>query len=76
VLGIDPGLGWLYVAAESGNLTVFDINKAGLVKIDDEHPGDNSHSVAVDPSTHHVFFPLEKGPKGTPALRIMKPSGT
>jgi hypothetical protein len=76
VLAIDPALGWLYVAAESGDLTVFDIGKPGLVKIDSEHPGDASHSVAVDPATHHVFFPLLKGPKGTPVLRIMKPAGT
>jgi DNA-binding beta-propeller fold protein YncE len=76
VLAIDRGLGWLYVAAESGDLRVFDIKKPGLVSIDSEHPGDASHSVAVDPTTHHVFFPLEKGPAGKPVLRIMKPAGT
>jgi len=76
VLAIDPGLGWLYVAAESGDLKVFDIGKPGLVAIDSEHPGDASHSVAIDPTTHRAFFPLMKGPKGTPALRIMKPAGT
>lgn len=75
VLAIDPILGWLYVAAESGDLTVFDIGKPGLLNIDSEHPGDASHSVAVDPATHHVFFPLLKGPKGLPVLRIMKPGG-
>jgi DNA-binding beta-propeller fold protein YncE len=75
VLALDPTLGWLYVAAESGDLTVFDIGKPGLVNIDSEHPGDASHSVAADPATHHVFFPLMKGPKGTPVLRIMKPNG-
>lgn len=76
VLAIDPGLGWLYVAAESGDLTVFEIKRPGLVTIDREHPGDGSHSVAVDPKTHHVFFPLVKGPAATPVLRIMKPAGT
>jgi DNA-binding beta-propeller fold protein YncE len=76
VLAIDPGLGWIYVAAESGNLVVFDLAQPGLVKIDAEHPGDSSHTVAVDPSTHHVFFPLQKGPSSTPVLRIMKPAGT
>lgn len=76
VVAIDPGLGWLYVAAESGDLEVFDIQKPGLVAIDSEHPGDASHSVAVDPASHHVFFPLEKGPAGKPVLRIMKPAGT
>lgn len=76
VLAIDPGLGWLYVAAESGELTVFDINQAGVAPIGHDQPGDNSHSVAVDPTTHRVFFPLLAGPKGTPVLRIMRPTGT
>jgi DNA-binding beta-propeller fold protein YncE len=75
VLSIDPSLGWLYVAAESGDLTVFDTGKPGLTVIDHEHPGDASHSVAVDPATHRVFFPLTSGPKGTPVLRIMRPTG-
>ena len=73
VMSIDPGLGWLYVAAESGDLAVFDITRPGLVAIDREHPGDNAHSVAVDPATHRVFFPLMVGPNGKPVLRIMRP---
>jgi DNA-binding beta-propeller fold protein YncE len=75
VMSIDPGLGWLYVAAESGELTVFDIRQPAVVMIDEENPGDNAHSVAVDAATHHVFFPLKAGPHGTPVLRIMTPSG-
>lgn len=73
VLSVDPGLGWLYVAAESGDLAVFDINQKSLVTIDREHPGDNAHSVAVDPATHRVFFPLVSGPNGKPVMRIMQP---
>ena len=76
VLSIDAGLGWLYVAAESGDLTVFDISKPGIALIAHDQPGDNSHSVVVDSATHRVFFPLMKGPRGTPVLRIMKPRGT
>jgi hypothetical protein len=72
VLGIDPGLGWLYVAAESGDLTVFDLNKPGVTLIGHDSPGPNSHTVAADPATHRVFFPLMKGP----VLHIMKPAGT
>jgi DNA-binding beta-propeller fold protein YncE len=74
VLAIDAGLGWLYVAAESGDLTVFDLNAAGVSKIDDESPGAGSHTVAVDPATHRVYFPLANGPGGKPALRIMRPA--
>jgi DNA-binding beta-propeller fold protein YncE len=75
VLSVDPGLGRIYVAAESGDLVVYDIGKPGLTKLDAEHVADNAHSVAVDPATHRVFFPLVAGPKGTPVLRIMKPAG-
>lgn len=70
VLAIDPGLGWLYVAAESGDLTVLDIAQPGLVVIDRESPGPGAHTVAVDPATHRVFLPLSQGPK----LRIMRPA--
>lgn len=73
VLAIDPGMGWLYLAAESGDLTVFDIAQPGVTLVGHDHPGDNAHSVAVDPATHRVFFPLLSGPKGTPVLRIMRP---
>ena len=76
VLSIDPSLGWLYVAAESGDLTVFDIRQQGVALIGHDSPGSNSHSVAVDPATHRVFFPLMAGPQGTPVLRIMRPMGT
>lgn len=76
VLALDPGLGWLYVAAESGDLTVFDLNKPGVTLVGHDHPGDHTHTVAVDPATHRVFFPIMVGPKGTPVLRIMQPAGT
>jgi DNA-binding beta-propeller fold protein YncE len=74
VLSIDPSLGWLYVASESGSLRVFDIARPGLVEIDNEHPGDDAHSVSVDPATHRVFFPLVRGASGTPVLRILRPT--
>jgi DNA-binding beta-propeller fold protein YncE len=73
VLSIDPGLGWIYVAAESGDLTVFDLKRPGLIAIDHERVGPLAHTVAVDPSNHQVFFPLPAGPTGTPILRIMEP---
>jgi DNA-binding beta-propeller fold protein YncE len=75
VLAIDPALGRLYVAAESGDLTVFDLARPGVVAIGHDRPGDHAHTVAVDPSSHRVFFPLPAGPSGTPVLRIMRPSG-
>jgi len=75
VLAIDPGRGWLYVAAESGDLAVFDLAKQGLVTMGSEHVGEAAHSVAVDAATHRVFFPLKVGRHGRPVLRIMRPAG-
>ena len=46
------------------------IDEPGLVQIDRETPGDNAHSVAVDPTTHRVYFPLENV-DGHPVLRVM-----
>jgi DNA-binding beta-propeller fold protein YncE len=76
VLAADPGFGLLYVAAESGDLVVFDLQRPGLVRVDAENVGRRAHSVAVDPDTHRVFFPLEAGPRSTPVLRILKPNGS
>lgn len=76
VLSLDPDLGRLYVAAESGDLTVFDLGKPGVVLLGHDHPGANAHTVAADPATHRVFFPLPAGDDGTPVLRILRPSGT
>lgn len=69
VLSVDPGLGWVYVAAEGGGVSIFDIGKPGLTELDREDVGDNAHTVQVDPATHDVYFPLEGGPQ----LRIMRP---
>jgi YVTN family beta-propeller protein len=76
VLSVDPGLALIYVAGESGVLTVFDIARTGLVEIDREQLAPSAHSVQVDPATHRVFFPIASGPSGTPVLRIMKPART
>jgi len=74
VLAFDPGLKRLYVSAESGTVTVFQLNGnvlKQLAKFNMPH----AHSVAVDPSTHMVYFPLENV-GGKPILRIMRPADT
>jgi hypothetical protein len=43
----------------------------GTTLVGHDSPGANSHSVAADPATHRVFFPLTSGP----VLHIMKPGG-
>jgi len=72
VLAYDPGLGRLYVAAEGGVVTVFSPTASQLHKIGQAHLADKAHSVAVDPTTHLVFLPLERE-SNKPVLRIMRP---
>ena len=74
VLAIDVGLHRVYVAAESGPLSVF--SDAGgvvreLLKAD---AGPDAHSVAVDPETHHIYLPLQNV-GGQPVLREMVVEG-
>ncbi|HET8655100.1 MAG TPA: hypothetical protein VFL93_06270 [Longimicrobiaceae bacterium] len=71
VLAFDPGLGRLYVAAESGTVSVFRVQGRELVREGDLRMP-HAHTVAVDPSTHLVYFPLQNV-NGRPVLRIMAP---
>ena len=71
VVAFDSGLGRLYVSAESGTVTVFEENKHDLRKLGQFHLP-HAHTVAVDPKSHLVYFPLENV-DGHPLLRIMKP---
>ena len=58
VLAYDPGLKRLYVSAESGTVTVFQNHNNSLSLISSfDMP--HAHTVAVDPKTHYVYFPLE-----------------
>src|SRR6266480_1614917 len=73
VLAFDRGLRLLYVACESGVVSVFTYVDDQLRKIGDTDVGPNSHSVSVDQKTHKIYFPL-KNVNGTPLLRIMSPT--
>jgi len=69
----DDGAARLYVASESGMLSVFDVSDpAGPRKLGDVFVGANAHSVAVDPATHLLFLPL-RDLDGNAALRILAP---
>ncbi|MEO6805992.1 MAG: YncE family protein [Edaphobacter sp.] len=72
VLAFDPGLGRLYVAAESGTVTVFQENNGDLRQLGQLHMP-HAHTVSVDPKSHFVYFPLENI-EGRPLLRIMQPA--
>jgi DNA-binding beta-propeller fold protein YncE len=69
VLAFDPGLRRLYVAAETGDVAVFQELGRKLKKLGEDLLAPEAHVVAVDPTTHLVYFPLQSGP----TLRIMKP---
>jgi len=74
VLASDPILKRLYVASESGVLSLFDISASATPKkLGDVFVGENAHSVAVDSGTHRVFFPL-RDVQGRAVLRILEPS--
>jgi DNA-binding beta-propeller fold protein YncE len=73
VLEFDSQLGFLYVASESGTVSIFRVRDRKVEKIGDFPVGANAHTVAVDPKTHLVYFPLRKSGPG-PVMRIMKPA--
>jgi DNA-binding beta-propeller fold protein YncE len=69
VLAMDPGRGRLFVAAESGVVSAFEIRDDTLVALP-RYRALHAHSVAVDPATHLVYLPLEDV-GGRPVLRIL-----
>ncbi len=73
VLAFDPGLKRLYVSAESGTVTIFQYGRRKLALLGSFNMP-HAHTVAVDPQTHLVYFPLENI-DGHPLLRIMRPTG-
>ena len=69
VLAFDPGWRRLYVAAETGPLTVFSERNRKLT-LDGQISLPHAHTVSVDPRTHLVYLPLQNV-GGRPWLRIM-----
>jgi DNA-binding beta-propeller fold protein YncE len=74
VLAFDDSLRRLYVAAESGDIAVFAERAHSLVKLGQAPLAPFAHTVAVDPRTHLVYFPLQSGSTGKPQLLIMAPA--
>ena len=71
VLAFDERLGRLYVAAESGVVAIFAEHGRSLTKLGQAELAPSAHTVAVDPATQLVYFPLESGSRGRPELRVM-----
>lgn len=70
VLALDPPRQRLYVASESGVLTVFRVVRGDLVKEGKGYVGDDAHSVSVDPASGLVYLPIRNF-RGRPVLKIM-----
>jgi phage baseplate assembly protein gpV len=68
VLAYDQQAHRLYVAAESGTVTVLDQRARTATVLGSGHLADGAHVVAVDPTTHHSFYPVPHGADGRPAL--------
>jgi len=75
VLAFDHSSQLLYVACESGSVSMFRFSNGKLEKLGDVKVGANSHSVSVNSETHRAYFPL-KNVNGSPTLRIMTPANT
>ncbi|WP_051153474.1 YncE family protein [Nocardia niigatensis] len=74
VLAYDPGPQRVYVASESGWVSVFDRRDGHPVPAGAGHLADGAHIVVVDPADHHSYFPIATGTSGSgPALWEFEP---
>jgi DNA-binding beta-propeller fold protein YncE len=74
VLAFDTSSRTLYVAGEIGEVAMLQERGRALVKLGQSLLAPFAHTVASDPATHLVYFPLQSGSKGGPELRIMRPA--
>lgn len=72
VLAFDASLGWLYVAGESGQVSIYQVRGQKVTPLATAWLGPNAHVVAVDPQTHKAYFPLKPG-SGSPTLLTTMP---
>lgn len=77
VLALDLTRRLLYVAAESGVVTLIDTTATdrapGGRVLGRDRLADNAHVVAVDPTTGIAYFPLRSGLHGHPVLLLTTP---
>ena len=71
VLAADPDNGRVYVASESGTLSIFEVRARTVTKTFEGFLGPNAHVVATDPARRLAYFPL-KNSNGGPVLRIVR----
>jgi hypothetical protein len=59
-LALDSGWHLLYLASETGQLSVFEESRQGLRKLYEGFVATVAHTVAVDEQTHRIFLPLHE----------------
>jgi DNA-binding beta-propeller fold protein YncE len=59
LMALDDVWHYLYVASESGEVTVFDEQGRVLRKLGEGYVAVGAHTVAVDPITHYIYLPLQ-----------------
>jgi|WetSurMetagenome_2_1015567.scaffolds.fasta_scaffold46697_2 YVTN family beta-propeller protein len=74
VLDVDPSTHRLFVASESGVVSIFDVTGGGLKKVEEGLFAPDAHVVGVDRHTHLLYFPLQHI-GGLPLLRIVRYTG-
>jgi len=74
VLAYDPGPNRVYVAAESGWVSIFDHSHGHLTPRGSAHLADGAHTLALDPATHHIYIPIPEGRNGSPVLWEFAPT--
>lgn len=72
VLALDEKRGLLYVASESGVLSVYKLKGCRVTLLGQGDAGDNAHTVSVDPESGLVYLPI-RNLDGHPALKVMAP---
>jgi len=72
VLAFDGRLQRLYIGCESGAVAIFEERDGSLTSLG-IYRAPHAHTVAVDPSSHKVYMPLQDV-GGKPVLRILSPS--
>jgi hypothetical protein len=70
LMAFDPNAGRLYVASESGSVTVLQLHGRRIHLIYSNYLADDAHAVAVDPATGRSYFPVLSGPGGHPAVLV------
>ncbi len=71
VIKFDPGLGRIYAACYSGDISVFQMDDPDhFRKLEDFPVQKKVHSLAVDPETHRVYAP-EQEENGRPVARMV-----